>query len=97
MCCIPPIKIFTYSHLPSCIPRRWRVQPKESETFLNLYSNVLHISTVLHIHYLMTCSEYVVLGCPTDICLVMTACGKHLRKPVSLRMVDSLLEIAVSH
>ena len=62
---------------------------------LNLYSNVLHISTVLHIYYLVTCSEYVVSGCRTDICLVMTACGKHLRKHAYLRMEDSSLEIAV--
>ena len=73
-----------------------RVQPKESETCLNLYSKVLHISTILHVHYLVTCSEYVVLGCCTDICLVMTACGKHLRKHVYLRMEDNPLEIAVN-
>ena len=44
----------------------------------------------------MTCSEYVVLDCHTDICLVMTACGKHLRMPVYLKMEDNLLEIAVN-
>ena len=53
------------------------------------------IFQVLHIHYLMTCSEYV-LGCHTDINLAMTACGKHLRKHVYLRMEDSSLEIAVN-
>ena len=51
---------------------------------------------MLQIHYLMTCSEYVVWGCHTNICLVMTACGKHLRKHVYLRMEDNPLEIAVS-
>ena len=64
--------------------------------YLNLYSNILHISTVLHIHYLMICNDYVVLHCRTDICLIMTACGKHLRKHVYLRMRDNPLEIAVS-
>ena len=63
---------------------------------LNLCSNVLHISTVLHIHYLMTCSEYAASDYHTDICLVMTAYGRHLRKPVYLKMEDNLLEIAVS-
>ena len=64
--------------------------------YLNLCSNELHISTVLHIRCLMTCSEYVVLDYHTDIYLAMTACGKCLRKPVYLKMEDNLLEIVVS-
>ena len=44
----------------------------------------------------MTCSEYVVLGCHTDTCLVMAACDKHLRKHGYLRMEDNPLEIAVN-
>ena len=64
--------------------------------YLNLCSDILHISTVLHIHCLMICSEYVVSDYHTDIYLVMTACGKHLRKLVYLKMEDNFLEIVVS-
>ena len=64
--------------------------------YLNLYSNVSHISTVLHVHYLVTCGEYVVQGCRTDTCPVVTECGKQLRKHVYLKMDDSPLEITLS-
>ena len=51
---------------------------------------------MLHIHYLMTCSEYIVSDYHTDIYLTMIACGIYLRKLVYLKMEDNLLEIALS-
>ena len=63
---------------------------------LSLCSVILRISTMLHIHYLMTCSEYVVLDYHTDIYLAMIAYGKCLRKLVYQKMEDSLPEIALS-
>ena len=51
---------------------------------------------MLHIHYLMTFSEYVVLDDHTNIYLTMIACGICLRKLVYLKMEGNLLEIALS-
>ena len=51
---------------------------------------------MLHIHYLMTCSEYDVLDCHTDIYLAMIAYGKCLNKLVYQKMENNLLEIALS-
>ena len=48
--------------------------------YQNLCANVLRIVSVLHIHYLMTCSEYVVSDDHTNIYLTMIACGIYLRK-----------------
>ena len=60
MCCIPPVNVLRIHVCHLEYQGEMRVQPKESETYLILYSNVLYISAVLHIHYLMTCSEYAV-------------------------------------
>ena len=59
---------------------------------LNLYLNVLCISTILHIYYPMTCSEYVVSDYHADIYLAVTAYGKYLKMLVYLKMGGNLLE-----
>ena len=51
---------------------------------------------MLHIHYPMTSSEYVVSDAHTNIYLTMIACGKCLRRLVFLKMKDNLLEIVLS-
>ena len=96
MCFIPPVKVLCIHICHLEYQGEKRVQPKELEIYLNLCLNVLRISTVLHICYLMTYSEYAVSHYHTDNYLVMTACDKHLRKPVYLKMKDNLLEIVVS-
>ena len=48
---------------------------------------------MLHIHYLMTCSEYVASVYHTDINQVMTAFGKCLRKLVHQKMEGNRPEI----
>ena len=96
MCCIPPVKSLCVHICYLEYQGELRVQPKELETYLNLCSDVLPISRVLHICYLMTCSEYVVSDYHTDIYLVITACGKQQRKLVYLKVEDNFLKIAVS-
>ena len=54
------------------------------------------MSTILHIHYRMTCSEYVVSDYHADIYLAVTAYGKCLRKLVYLKVGDNLLDTALS-
>ena len=69
---------------------------RDRNVLKSIFKCIAYFNSLTYIHYLVTCSEYVVSGYQTDICLVMTACGKHLRKHVYLRMEDNPLEIAVN-
>ena len=85
-----------YSRLPSGVSRRIESTAQRVRNVLkSIFKHIAYFNSI-HIHYLMTCSEYVVLDYHTDIYLVMTACGKCLRKPFYLKMEDNFLEIAVS-
>ena len=60
-----------------------------------MFKCIAYINSV-HIHYLMTCSEYVASDYQTDIYLTIIAHGIYLRKLVYLKMEGNLLEIALS-
>ena len=95
MCCIPPVKVLRIHICHLEYQGIESIAHRVGNTLKSIFKCIAYFNSITY-SLSEACSEYVALGYRTDICLVMTTCVKHLRKPVYLKMEDNLLEIAVN-